>query len=58
MTFQVETRHFETLRPVPRTEFRSGSCYDSQISWGHHFRKVLQERVETHSKTSMVAVIL
>ena len=51
MTFQVETARFETLRPAPSTEFRGGSCYDSQISWGHRFCKVLQERVETHSKT-------
>ena len=57
MTFQVETARFETLRPALGTEIRGGSCYDSQISWGHRFCKVLQERIETHSKTPICIYI-
>ena len=42
-----------TLRPAPSTEFRGGSCRDSQIGWRPHICKVLPGCIRTHSKTPM-----
>ena len=42
-----------TLRPAPSTEFRGGSCRDSQIGWRPHICKVLPECIKAHSKTPM-----
>ena len=50
---QVKVKDISTLRPVPSTEFRGGSCCGSQISWGPHICKVLPGCIKTCSKTPM-----
>ena len=41
----------DTLRPAPSTEFRGGSCRDSQIGWRPHICKALPGCIIAHSKT-------
>ena len=48
---QDEVKDISTLRPAPSTEFRGGSCCDSQIGWGPHICKVLPRCITAHSKT-------
>ena len=40
-----------TLRLAPSTEFRGGSCRDSQIGWRPHICKVWPGCIKAHSKT-------
>ena len=49
----VKVEDMFTLRPAPDTEFRGGSCCDSQIGWGPHIFKVLPGCITADSKTTM-----
>jgi hypothetical protein len=48
---RVKVEDMCTLRPAPSTEFRGGSCCDSQIGWGPHTCKVLPGGIIAESKT-------
>ena len=47
----VEVKDMLTSRPALSTEFRGGSCHDSQIGWRPHIRKGLPGCIIAHSKT-------
>ena len=49
----VKVEDMFTLRPAPDTEFRSGSCWGSQIDWGRNICKVLPGCITADSKTPM-----
>ena len=53
---QVKVKYILTLRPVPGTEFRGGSCSGSQISWGPHIGKVLPGYIKRRSKTPITYI--
>ena len=47
----VEVKDMLTSRPAPSTEFRGGSCLDSQIGWRPNIFKVLPGCIKAYSKT-------
>ena len=48
---RAEVKDISTLRPAPSTEFRGGSCCNSQMGWRPHICKILPGCITAHSKT-------
>ena len=47
----VEMEDIFILRPASSTEFRAGSCCDSEVGWGPRMCKVLPGCIIAHSQT-------